>query len=316
MIILQLKSTQSKNALESISKIAKTLDIDYSYRLKGHEIHQTKEVMASTTLEERVERVSEFCTRNELEYLAYHTPILDRGQNMWEERWKAKVEQSLSSTLTEASRVRKAATIPHKIVVIFHLTNYLHYNKLPKTVNEKLDIFKLAESRLLEFVDSQYADECILAVENTYPRHDRNFANVGPFHPQELVRCQDRGIKSALDIAHYQMYTNYLQYGKNNPIGDIDRQTYRNAPSWKNCLKILGDSLVLMHISDAKGLTVEGEALPLGTGEIPLVHVLKEVGADRTIQGTIEIAGGHLDSGRLQLEGAKWILQHARKTIV
>lgn len=316
MIILQLKSTQDENAFDSISAIVKMLDINYRYKIKGHEIHQTKGVMASTTLKERVEMVSRFCTRHELDYLAYHAPIFDRGQNIWEEKWKKKVEESIFTTMAEATKVRKDANIPSKIIVVFHLTNYLHHNELPKTIEEKLDLFELAEHKFLKLAQSQSADECILAVENTYPRNDRNFANAGPFHPQELIRLKRHRIRTALDIAHYQMYANYLEYGTNNPIGDIDRQAYKNAPSWKSCLKILGDSLVLLHISDAKGWTIEGEALPLGNGEIPLVHILRETGFSRTVQGTIEIAGGHLDRGRLQLEAAKWLLKHARDILV
>lgn len=313
MIILQLKSTQDSAALASISSMIKTLREDCSYRIRGHEIHQTSHAMAAATLRERAEMVSRFCARNELDYLAYHAPIFDRGQNIWEDGWREKVKQSLDLTLEEASRVKSEAGIPNSVIVVFHLTNYIPRDKLPRTAAEKLDMFEAAER---EFIRLDYqASGCILALENTYPRYDGGFANAGPFHPEELVRMERHGIKAALDIAHYQLYANYLKRGKGNVIGDIDKRKYRQAPSWSECLKILSKSLVLLHISDAKGLTVEGEGLPLGQGEIPLVHVLREAAAGRVVQGTIELNNGHLNGGKLQLESARWFLWHARDVL-
>ena len=312
MIVLQLKSTQNENALATISSIVKTIHSDYNYKIKGHEIQQTKQVMSSTTVNERVEMVSRFCVRNEIEYLAYHAPILGRGQNIWEERWREKYRNSISTTMAEAARVRSEAGIPGKVTVVFHLTNYLHLSKLPKTIDEKLHLFGIAESNLLESVGYQPADGCILAVENTYPRYDRDFANLGPFHPKELIRMKRHGIKTVLDIAHYHIYANYLKYGTGNAIGELDRDAYGQAPDWEECLRVLGDSLALLHISDAKGLTPEGEGLPLGKGEVPLTNILEQVGPYRIVQGTIELAAGHLDGGRSQLESSKWLLRHAR----
>jgi len=45
------------------------------------------------------------------------------------------------------------------------------------------------------------------------------------------------GIKTTLDLAHYQLYSNYLLYGRGNLIGDLERQIYGSAPSWKECIK-------------------------------------------------------------------------------
>lgn len=311
MIILQLKSIQDEAALAGISSIIKALDADYGYKIRGHEIHQTRGVMANTTLNERVEMVSRFCTRNELTHLAYHAPILGRGQNIWEETWKDKVRESLALTIEEASRVRKEAGIPSKAIVVFHLTNYLQLHKLPRTIEEKLRLFKDAEREFLEFAGTQPTEGCILAVENVFPRHDGDYASIGPFHPKELVRMEKHGIKTTLDLAHYQLYSNYLREGTGNVVGDIDRMAYGQAPSWGQCLKILGGSLALLHISDASGYTLKGEGLALGQGEIPLSLLLKLAGSLRTVQGTLELVDGHLDNGRLQLEGAKWLLQNA-----
>jgi hypothetical protein len=309
LIILQLKSTQDEAALAGISSMIKTLRQDCNYRIRGHEVHQTPGVMATTSLAERAEMVSRFCARNEMDYLAYHAPIFCRGQNIWEGVWKDGIKQSLALTLEEASRVKSEAGIPHDVIVVFHLTNYISKDRLPGTIGEKLRLFEAAES---EFARLCPTSGCVMALENTYPRHDAGFENAGPFHPQELIRMERHGVRTALDIAHYQLYVNYLERGRGNVIGDIDRREYKQAPSWRECLKILSKSLALLHISDARGLTVEGEGLVPGQGEVPLVHVLREAGSGKAVQGTIELNNGHLDNGKLQLESARWLLQHAR----
>lgn len=311
MIVLQLKSTQDETALASISSIIKILKKDCNYKVRGHEIHQMQDVMAATTLRERVDRVSRFCARNELDYLAYHAPIFDRGQNIWEDAWREKIKQSIGLTVEEASRVKSETGMPSSVIVVFHLTNYVHKDRLPTTIEEKLRMFKAAEDEFMKFDLDYLAGNCVLALENTYPRYDNGFANTGPFHPRELVRMERHGIKTALDIAHYQLYANYLKSGRGNLIGNIDREEYRRAPSWRQCINILAKSLALLHISDARGLTVEGEGLPLGQGEIPLLQVLREAGSGRTVQGTLELNGGHLGNGKLQLESAKWLLYNA-----
>lgn len=315
MINLQLKSTQNETALADISHILRTLETDYEYKIRGHEIQQTKQVMATKTLEERVKMVSQFCARYELDYLAYHAPILDRGQNVWEEAWREKVRESLKLTLEEASKVKHETSIADDVIVVFHLTNYLHIDKLPKTIEEKLRLFVAAENTFLGLDLVPWSNDCVLALENTYPRYDADFANIGPFHPQELISMNRCGIRTVLDMSHFQLYINYLKYGIGNVMGDLDREKYKRAPSWEQCLEILGDSLVLLHISDAKGFTPDGEGLPLGQGEIPLLRVLKQAGYKRNIPGTLELNGGHLDNGKLQLEGAKWLIQHAKDTV-
>ncbi|MGI0005766.1 MAG: hypothetical protein ACREAI_05070, partial [Nitrososphaera sp.] len=80
---------------------------------------------------------------------------------------------------------------------------------------------------------------------------------------------------------------------------------------WLECVKILGDSLIQLHISDARGMDIRGEALPLGEGEIPVREVLDIINfAGRTVRGTLELGGGHLNGARLQLEGTKWLMEN------
>lgn len=313
MIVLQLKSAQERPALDNISRIIKEIRQEYGYRIRGHEIHQVAGVMRRTLLAERAKMVSSFCAGNELEQISYHAPILYPGDNIWDEKRRGKVIESIKVTVKEAEAVCKEAGL-QKPVIVFHLTSYVPQDELPPTWEAKLALLEKAE---LEFIAlyKELADSCTLAVENTYPRYKADgSANIGPFHPAELVRLARYGFATTLDLAHYQLYSNYLKYGQGNVVGDLDRRHYGLAPGWGECARILGGSLVQLHISDARGTDIKGEALPLGKGEIPVAEALKAVNpAGRTIWGTLELGGGHLDGARLQLEGTKWLMENARE---
>jgi hypothetical protein len=132
-------------------------------------------------------------------------------------------------------------------------------------------------------------------------------------HPLELIEYSKHGINTTLDLSHYQLYSNCLLYDKDNLIGNLDKELYGYAPSWKECLRILGDSLVQVHINDAKGIGESGEGLPLKEGEIPIVDILNNISSlDKTIQGTIEITEGHLHNEKLQKQGADWLLTNIK----
>ena len=104
-----------------------------------------------------------------------------------------------------------------------------------------------------------------------------------------------------------------MLYDKGNFIGNLDRELYGYAPSWKECIRILGNSLVQVHISDAKGMTECGEGLPLREGEIPIVDILNNIKSlNKTIQGTIELVEGHLHKEKLQKQSADWLLGNIR----
>lgn len=313
MIIMQLKSTQQEEAFANIAAIIHSVHKSHGYRIRGHEVHQTRGVMAKTSLSERAEMVSRFCACNDIEYLAYHSPILCSGQNIWDAKWREKVKESLALTIREAQAVRKQISLRSKVIVVFHLTSYVPSVQIPRTYEGRLALYEAAEQEFLQFFHSEgEMDGCILAIENTYPRKDGSSISIGPFHPIELSRMEKYGIKTVLDLAHYHLYSNYLSYGKDKLVGDLDREKYGHAPSWDECINALASSLVLLHISDARGFEVEGEGLLVGTGEIPIANVLNTANSlGRDMQGTIELNCGHLQKGRLQLESAIWLLENA-----
>ena len=312
MIVLQLKSAQDPVALDNISRIIKEIRGEYGYRIRGHEIHQLSGLMRRTPLAERVEMVSRFCVKNEIEYLTYHAPILGAGDNIWNDKRREKVIESIRLTAREAEAVCKEAGM-QKPVVVFHLTSYVPLQELPATWEEKSGLLERAGQQFLAF-HKELENSCTFAVENTYPRYKVDSANIGPFHPLELVRLAKHGVATTLDFAHYQLYSNYVKYGQGNQVGDLDRRHYGPAPGWLECIKTLGDSLVQLHISDARGMDIRGEALPLGEGEIPVAKVLDIINsAGRMVRGTLELGGGHLDGARLQREGARWLMENVPK---
>jgi len=102
----------------------------------------------------------------------------------------------------------------------------------------------------------------------------------------------------------------------NSNIAEIDRKIYGlTAPSWNDCLDLLGDSLVQLHINDGRGIGVSGEGLMLSEGEIPLRDILRYFGfgsrwEERHIQATIELRVRHLSHDKLQGKAMEWLLEN------
>jgi hypothetical protein len=318
LIILQLKSVQEKNALWNISSIISNIYEKYGYVIKGHEIQQLQSNIDKTGIAERANIVSSFCTKNEIDYLTYHIPILK--QNIYDDKWFKAITDSISQAIIEAEKVFYDAGLKHQIIIVFHLANFIREEELPISKEIKYEMMKKTQKAFLGFSNNSILGDLkdsrkhyILAVENSYPKYFLNYATVNLFHPIELTEYNKYGIKTTLDLAHYQLYSNYLHYGRGNLIGDLERQIYGCAPSWKECIKILGNSLVQLHISDAKGINYSGEGLPLKEGEIPIVDVLNDINSlGKIIQGTIELTEGHLHDGKLQKQSADWLLTNVR----
>lgn len=315
MIILQLKSTQRKADLESISNIIREIRQARSYKIKGHEIQQLTTVMKGASMKDRGQLVIDFCAENEIEYLTYHSPIFLNGENIWDERWKLEIAKSILLTAEEVEMVHSKAGFSNKVIVIVHLTNYAPIAELPLTANERDKMFEdtAREFTNLYLEELSERKDCEIAVENAPPVSHGSYKIVGPFHPLEISRFEEYGIGSVLDFAHYSMFLKYLQSGREiywgNAYSDAEA-LHRTAPEWPEAIRMLSKSLVQLHINDAKGSDTAGEGLPLGEGEIPIVDILESITStvDRRIRGTIEIKNGHLNNNRLQLEAADWLL--------
>lgn len=57
LIILRLKSTQSKGALADLSSVMKYICDKYAYKIKGHEIQQLHSNIRKMTLTERASKL-------------------------------------------------------------------------------------------------------------------------------------------------------------------------------------------------------------------------------------------------------------------
>ncbi len=226
-----------------------------------------------------------------------------------------KIINSIHDTIIESEKVASEVHIK-RTTIIFHLTNYIQNEGAERTTKEtKFDLLNLSRRAFLDSftATNMRREHTLLAVENSYPKYHLNYVTVNLFHPKEIVEYERYNIKSALDLSHYQIYLNYFLHGKGNFGGDLDRETYGSAPSWSDCIRILGNSLVQLHINDATGFNSSGEGLRLKMGEVPIVDILNIVNSSgRVIQGTIEINKGHLYKGKFQMEAAEWLLTNAR----
>lgn len=318
-IVLQLKSTQRKTDLEDISNIIDTIQRQYGYRIRGHEIQQVASIMKETMVGERVRMITNFCSKNEIEYLTYHAPIFEPEEDIWGEKRRKMIEDSILRTIEEAEEVCSKSGIRDDAVIVFHLTYHVSRANLPITKEEKLKLQSRSEEAFLQFYEKEDLGRrkgIVMALENTYPKYYPRFAIAGPYHPVDIASLQEYGIKTVLDLSHYQLYANYVRNGSGNQLGDLDREIHGQPPSWEECIGIISGSLVQLHISDAKGFDRAGEGLNLGHGEIPIRQVLQRVHAlKKLVRGTVELDNGHLNHSQSQLEAARWIINNSRDVL-
>ncbi|HEY6884020.1 MAG TPA: hypothetical protein VI278_08295 [Nitrososphaeraceae archaeon] len=122
MIILQLKSTQNINSLEDISSIISYLYNEHNYKIRGHEIQQINSNIEKTTIVERANIVSSFCSKHELDYLTYHTPFLVNGTSLYyydDIKWHQKMSDSILITIKEAEKVYSDSNLKHNVIIVF-----------------------------------------------------------------------------------------------------------------------------------------------------------------------------------------------------
>ena len=332
MIILQLKSIQNIDSLEDISSIISYLHNEYNYKIRGHEIQQINSYIKKTTIVERANIVSSFCSKHEVDYLTYHTPFLVNGSSLYYDdiKWQQKMADSILITIKEVEKVYGDANLKHKVVIVFHISGFIPKGDVPLLTKEtKNQVIKRLESSFIEFYNNTLSNsdykqntkqqQYLLAVENSYPKSFTDSQLISLYHPIELLELNKYNVKVTLDLSHYQIYSNYLLYGMGNTVGDLERQIYgTHAPSWNECINILGSSLVQLHISDARGIDRNGEGLPLKQGEIDIVTILDHINSleerRKIIQGTVELKEGHLYNGKLQKQTADWLLTNARSS--
>jgi hypothetical protein len=151
LIILQLKSTQNTNALTDISSIIDYIYDKYEYRIKSHEIQQLHSNIRKMTLTEHANIISSFCTHHEIEYLTYHAPIF--RHNIFDQRWHSRITDSIRITVKEIERVFCNASLKNKVIVVFHLTNFISKDLLPTISKEiKYKIMKKHKKLSLLFI--------------------------------------------------------------------------------------------------------------------------------------------------------------------
>jgi hypothetical protein len=118
---MQLKSAQNESALSDVGKIISHVDRKWRYKIKGHEIHQTRTNMERLTLRERANLVSGFCSKNDIEYLTYHVPVpRNEGLSLSDERSLEKTNNSILTTISEADIVYKQSGLRNNVTITYH----------------------------------------------------------------------------------------------------------------------------------------------------------------------------------------------------
>lgn len=329
MIILQLKSAYNQSDLLNIEEIYSYIINEYQFKIRGHEIHQSLQDLKKLSLMQRANLVSKFCSKNDIEYLTLHVPI-SRNERLFlssEDLSYEKANHLILDTVEEAEIIYRECGFKNKVVLVYHLPSIISCDKILYLNKElKFGILESAERHLVDFC-RQYKDYfnsfAILTVENVFPKYFQsteagNYATVNMFHPAEMIRLRRYGIKVTFDLSHYNIYSNYLSREKENNVAEVDRQIYGSiAPSWYDCIDLLGDSLIQLHISDSKGTDASGEGLMLSEGEIPILEILRYIkysshwNTERThVRATIELKDGHLYHGKLQRKAVEWLLSN------
>ncbi|MGH9988310.1 MAG: hypothetical protein ACRD8W_30620, partial [Nitrososphaeraceae archaeon] len=289
MIILQLKSAHNESDIGDIEDIRSFIYEKYGYKIRGHEIHQSLEGLRKLSLNQSASLVTRFCSKNDIEYLTLHVPIPRNERGYLHNELSYEIaNDSILATIREAEIIYRECGFKNKVVIVYHLQSVISVDQIPSlNIELKFRILEKAERNLIDFC-LRYKDYfnsfAILTLENVFPKYfqnadDGNYATVNMFHPAEMIRLKKYGIMVTFDLSHYNIYSNHLSYEKNSNVAEIDRRIYGlTAPSWNDCLDLLGDSLAQLHINDGRGIGVSGEGLMLSEGEIPLTDILRYFG--------------------------------------
>lgn len=106
--------------------------------------------MEKTSIAERAETVSSFCTKNEIEYLTYHAPIIK--ESIYDKNWNQIIINSIYNTIQESRRVISEVDISHQLY-----SNYLIHGKGNLVGDLERDVYGRAPSR----------EECIATLRNS-----------------------------------------------------------------------------------------------------------------------------------------------------
>jgi len=307
MMNLGVKCAQTKEQLE------KAISIAEKYRLQAIEIQEVFNIMESVPTEKRAELVIEYLKNSNIVYIAYHYPVRSRWDSVAEAKnydlaWGSdKIIELSKETIKEAVFVVHRLELDTIVPVNFHLFRFVEKDKVSREEKEKG--LEIGEDSLIQL--KNYANELCdeyglvksgrpliqITRENNPPDH--GFADgLLDYHPLEIIRTKEYGIKNCIDFAHFQQYINYLRYGKGELSGvDLDKEYYPADIDWEFAIETLKDNIILVHVNDAQGYRKEGEGLEVGMGEInyeKVLSLLQKLKNDEIIY-TIEIKDGHIN---------------------
>lgn len=299
-----LKCAAIKEQLEEILKIAKKTEI------RGLEIQEILPPIEEFSFEQRGKIIIDVFKKYSLNSLAYHFPLpprlfLDDFSKC--KRFDLTSEQGsyifnlTEDTIREAALVGQALNIKTEIPIIVHLFGLALSDKI--TEEERNKKLNLGEKRLKElkevadFFSKKSGLRLIITRENSPPEHGK-VQGLIDFHPQDIIRTTDIGIKTCLDLAHLWLNMLYWKNGKGELLGvDLSKKLYQNI-DFEETIDLLKPSLNLIHLNDAgPSFHQPFEGLEIGKGNLPHSFVIPLICSKlkKDIIGTYEMKYGHKD---------------------
>lgn len=297
-----LKCAAVKEQLEEVLEIAKKADI------KGLEVQEILPQIEESSFEKRGETIIKAFQQHSLTSLVYHFPIKFPWGDISEgKRFDLASEQGsyvfnlTEDTIKEAALVGQALNIKTEIPIVVHLFGFAASDKITKEERNKR--LELGEKRLKElkeiadFFSKKSGLRLIITRENNPPEHGK-VQGLLDFHPQDIIRTADIGIKTCLDFAHLWLNMLYWKNGKGELPGvDLIKKLYQNI-DFEETVDLLTSSLNLIHLNDAgPSFRQPFEGLEIGKGNFPHSFVIPLIYSklEKDIIGTYEMKYGHKD---------------------
>jgi hypothetical protein len=299
-----VKSAAIKEQLEKVLEIARKANI------RGLEIQEILPLVEDSSFEKRGKIIIEVFKKYPLTSLSFHSLLPERDflDNISQcqkfdisSKEGSYILELTKNTIKEAAFVGKALEIKTEIPIIIHLFGFTKPAEI--TIEEKEKKLKLGEKRLLELkeIADYYSRESglklVITRENNPPEHGQ-VPGLLDFHPKDLVKTENKGIRTCLDFAHLWLNILYWRGGKGESSGvDLNKKIYPDI-NLEETINELAPSLAILHLNDAgPSYRKTNEGLEIGKGNLfhSLIIPLICSKLEKDIIGTYEMKYGHQD---------------------
>ncbi len=297
-----VKCAAVKEQLKEILEIAEKTDI------RGLEIQEIFPLIQDCSFKERGEIITGVFKNYPLTSLVYHQPLNPLWNDISEaEKFDLAAEKGsyiliyIEETIKEAAFVGKALDVKTEIPIVVHLFGFAKLNEI--TPESRIKKLKSGEKKLLElkkiadYYSKKSGLKLVIVRENNPPDHGKVLGLLD-FHPKDIIRTENLGIGTNLDISHLWQTILYYKNGKGELTGvDLAKKFYPNI-DLEEVINLVKPSLRLVHLNDAgPGYQKKFEGLEIGKGTLPHSKIIPLLcsNLEKDVIGTYEIKYGHKD---------------------